>query len=359
MDTSPNRTALGIVEGFYGRPYEDAHRRYLIDRAAAMGYSFYIYAPKNDPLLRRAWRDSPSTDDARRLRDLKAFCDTRGVELSFGLSPLGIDYDEPSDRTRVLSKLDELTALTRPSFVCVFFDDIRADAATLGACQAELVAAIREHIPDEIRIVCCPTFYSFDPILERIFGKRPEEYFADLKKILPEDTIMCWTGNQVLSPSVTADDLRRAAELLERPICLWDNYPVNDGRNLADRIFLNPFRDRAGLEGHALMHAVNPMTEAALSTVPLSSLPLIYKGSPEDMIGEARERELSRLFGEDAAALKPLLEICCHEGRAGLKEEELKTMLELCGKKGNTPGTVELRDFLLGRYAFDPQCLTS
>lgn len=359
MSNRIRSTKLGIVEGFYGHPYEEAHRLYLMERAAAMGFSFYIYAPKNDPLLRRSWRDAPSEDDARRLRKHAAFGRDHGIAFTFALSPLGIDYDDPADIKRAVSKVQELLKLTRAPFFGVFFDDIRADAADLGVQQGQLLQRLKQSVPEDIAIVCCPSFYSFDPILEKIFGKRPGEYFADLTKTMPQDVIMCWTGNKVLSPEITAEDLVRAEALLERPICIWDNYPVNDGKNFAEKIFLSSFKDRSGIDGHALMHAVNPMTEAALSCVPLTTLPYLYaEASPTEM-EQAREHELQALFGNTLSGILPLLERCERDGRSALDEDGLMRMRELVELMPNALAAEELRGYLAGRYAFDPQCLTS
>ena len=48
---------LGLIEGYYGGPWTWEERadqaRFLKDH----GYSFYLYAPKADPYLRRRWRE--------------------------------------------------------------------------------------------------------------------------------------------------------------------------------------------------------------------------------------------------------------------------------------------------------------
>ena len=48
---------LGIIEGFYGKPWTWAEREETIAFLAPHGYGFYLYAPKADPYLRRHWRN--------------------------------------------------------------------------------------------------------------------------------------------------------------------------------------------------------------------------------------------------------------------------------------------------------------
>jgi hyaluronoglucosaminidase len=47
----------GVIEGFFGRPWDWSARHMGIDFLRDYGYQFYVYAPKADPFLRRRWRD--------------------------------------------------------------------------------------------------------------------------------------------------------------------------------------------------------------------------------------------------------------------------------------------------------------
>ena len=55
-------TSLGIIEGYYGRIYTEAERQSLISFISDIGYSYYIYAPKNDCSLRLKWDDKFSKE---------------------------------------------------------------------------------------------------------------------------------------------------------------------------------------------------------------------------------------------------------------------------------------------------------
>ena len=39
---------LGLIEGFYGQRYSEKERAFLYKFLQGCGYSFYIYAPKED-----------------------------------------------------------------------------------------------------------------------------------------------------------------------------------------------------------------------------------------------------------------------------------------------------------------------
>lgn len=46
----------GVIEGFYGRPWTHEQRLGLIEFIGARGMNTFVYAPKDDPLVRREWR---------------------------------------------------------------------------------------------------------------------------------------------------------------------------------------------------------------------------------------------------------------------------------------------------------------
>ena len=47
----------GVIEGFFGRPWDWRARQGTIDFLRDNGYQFYVYAPKADAFLRRRWRE--------------------------------------------------------------------------------------------------------------------------------------------------------------------------------------------------------------------------------------------------------------------------------------------------------------
>ena len=78
---------LGIIEGFYGKPWTWDARRETVSFLAPHGYRFYLYAPKADPWLRRRWQDPHPPGDAANLAALAAHCRETGVRFGIGLTP--------------------------------------------------------------------------------------------------------------------------------------------------------------------------------------------------------------------------------------------------------------------------------
>jgi len=64
----------GVIEGFYGNPWTRQQRLDLVEFIAARGMNTFVYGPKDDPLVRRAWRAPYQGDDLARLAELVERC---------------------------------------------------------------------------------------------------------------------------------------------------------------------------------------------------------------------------------------------------------------------------------------------
>ena len=48
---------LGVIEGYFGKPWSHAERKHVAAGLKGLGYSWLHYAPKADAYLRRRWRE--------------------------------------------------------------------------------------------------------------------------------------------------------------------------------------------------------------------------------------------------------------------------------------------------------------
>ncbi|MCR5536650.1 MAG: beta-N-acetylglucosaminidase domain-containing protein [Succinivibrio sp.] len=353
------QTRLGIIEGFYGIQYPQQVRFELMRRVRDLGYSFYIYAPKNESALRSRWVEDYTEDFTRRITNMAAKARELGLDFGFGLSPLNLSANFAAQEQVFCRKLTELLTLTSPELVCLLFDDVKVDSVSQGQMQNKIIRRMLELLDDKVKkVLVCPTFYSFDPILEKLFGACSEHYFSDFLSELPQSVGVFWTGNKVLAEDITSDDLKTAAQRVGRTVSLWDNYPVNDGKRLCERLFLRAFQGRRELNGLCEYHAVNPMNEGLLSTVALSTLPAIYQGKSAQEIELRRLREERNLFSGSLPKLRPYLRTLNELGLKGLCEKDRQRLIALCESQ-KFKAAAELKAYLEGVYAFDPNCLTS
>src|SRR5690606_15384834 len=125
-------------------------------------------------------------------------------------------------------------------YLAVLFDDMRGDLPDLAPRQAEIIDWIAERTR-AARLIVCPTYYSDDPVLDRVFGRRPENYVEQFGELVHRDIDIFWTGEEVLSREISVAHVKRVTAQLGRKPFLWDNYPVNDGQRMSQYLHLRAF----------------------------------------------------------------------------------------------------------------------
>jgi hyaluronoglucosaminidase len=294
---------LGLIEGFYGRPWSWAERAKTIAFLAPHGYGFYIYAPKADAFLRRRWREPHPAEALEGLAALAAQCATSGVRLGVGLSPFeiyrGFDRAAKADLAR---KLGELAAAGITD-LAILFDDMRGDLPGVAGAQIDILHWIAERTTAR-RLIFCPTYYSDDPLLDRAFGHRPSGYLEALGAGLDPAIDVFWTGEEVCSRAYSTGHLERVGEALRRKPVIWDNYPVNDGPVMSRSLHLRAFTSRpATMAGHISGHAVNPALQSVLSRIPALTLADSYRLGEGYDYGAAFGRAAALVLGDELGAI--------------------------------------------------------
>ena len=190
-----------------------------------------------------------------------------GIYWGLGLSPVG--WQEENIYSALRRRCRQLSTL-EPDFFCLLFDDMPG-AADSAQKQADLVHFIFDNIDEINNITICPTWYSYDPILENLYGPMPPDYLRDLGRLLPPEAGVLWSGEEVCARRQSPAHLSEVAQRLGRRPVLWDNFPVNDGH--PDFLHLAPFTERpASLEQWTDGYFANPMQQGLLSRLPLFTL---------------------------------------------------------------------------------------
>jgi hypothetical protein len=269
-----------------------------------------------------------------------------------GLSPFALyrNYGA-AQREQLRGKLARLGELDAP-LLAVLFDDMPGEMDSLASRQAEIISDVVHWTPG-IRVMVCPTYYSFDPVLETHFGRMPADYWPQLGRELPAAVDIFWTGNRVCSEAVRVADITEINEQLGRRVILWDNYPVNDGALRSNFLYCSPLSRRdPGLRALLRGHLCNPMNQALLSLPAIAGLASLYREGSEE------PEWLEQILG--AATWKQL-----RQDRTMFEQEGLSAMSDerreqLAARYDALPGPAarEVAGWLRGEYAFDPACLT-
>ncbi|WP_341953241.1 protein O-GlcNAcase [Salinibacterium sp. TMP30] len=242
VHTSPF-AVRGVIEGFYGPPWSHAQRLNLIDFLATRGMNTFVYAPKDDPLVRQEWRSTYGGTELARLAELIARCAEHDMTFMYCLSPgLTIKYSSSDDLERLLAKYGAVRELGVSSFG-LLLDDIPAQLqhpqdktafTDLVEAQQSLIGSVFSHFSADLHLTVCPTQYC---------GYGTEEYISRLGTGIDPRIDLFWTGRAICSPTLDLTDAAVFARSTGRPATYWDNYPVNDVA-MGHELHIGPYQGR-------------------------------------------------------------------------------------------------------------------
>ena len=284
MPTKLTFDRRGVVEGFFGPPWSMSHRAALFEFGAKRGMNTYLYAPKDDPYHHESWRDPYPDAEWQSLVELIRLAQRHSIDFVYGFHPgKGLCFASAEPVLQLLRKAKVFYEVGVRTFA-ILFDDIPSrleheeDRGRFGGSLAraeglwlEKILAQQPATWREVEWWICPSYYTDDPLLARMFGKFEPGFLQTLAEYLPASVACFWTGPRVVAKEIGLAHAHKIAERLKRPLILWDNYPVND-LSMKEEMHLSPLVGRdARLPEAVYGYLNNPLLQESLSFVPLAT----------------------------------------------------------------------------------------
>lgn len=303
----------GIVEGFFGPLWSMVHRAALFEFGAKRGMNTYLYAPKDDPYHRERWTEPYPEAEWRELLKLIRLAQKDQIDFAYGFHPgKGLLFAAEEPIGRLLAKAQGFYDAGVRTF-SILFDDIpsrlehiadqRTYAQSLAKAEAVWVKRVFERQSPSWKDVewwICPSYYTEDPLLARMFGAFEPRFLETLAEHLPGAVACFWTGPAVVSNKISLAHIRKAAKRLKHRLILWDNYPVND-LAMSMEMHLGPLSGRdPRLPEQVYGYLNNPLLQESLSFIPLGTC-FDYAADPAHYNSEESwKRVIRERFGEEA-----------------------------------------------------------
>jgi hyaluronoglucosaminidase len=296
---------FGYIEGYYGRMLSWDERALLIEKMRRLSLNAYIYAPKEDPFHRQHWKIPYPVEWRNFFGSFVNQSKKAGITVIPGIAPgLSFDYQSRADYAILLKKFLILLK-SGVNSLCLLMDDIPVDLpdkykkkySSLGAAHGELLtklqADIKKNVTTKLRSLNLPLRATLgstrrgilrgvapqgDFTLCPLLGNRKEgaqgreqlqktepdikfwfcptvyndyfmtkdnaaRYLDDLALYMPEDTMILWTGTNVISENITGDSIKDVVKLFGNNVCIWDNIYAND--YCPSRLFTGPYINRS------------------------------------------------------------------------------------------------------------------
>jgi hyaluronoglucosaminidase len=303
----------GIVEGFFGPPWSMTQRKAMFAFGAERGMNTYLYAPKDDPYHRERWRAPYPPQSWLELLQLIRAARRYKIDFVYGFHPgkgLRFSADEP---VKILIKKAQRFYAAGIRTFAVLFDDIpsRLDHAadrkhfqnSLARAEGMWLEKIVRHQPSNWKDVewwLCPSYYTPDPRLARLFGAFEPNFLETLAESLPAGIACLWTGPAVVPKKITLAHVNSIVRRIRHPLILWDNYPVND-LSMNDELHIGPLTGRdPRLAQSTYGYLNNPLLQEKLSFLPLATC-FDYAADPQSYHPERSWRTaIEHRFGAGA-----------------------------------------------------------
>jgi hyaluronoglucosaminidase len=347
----------GVIEGFFGKPWNWESRMTGAGFLRDSGFQFYIYAPKSESYLRRQWREPIPRETLQRLSQLGAQCRQSGIAFGIGLTPFEVyrNYDA-REQASLRSKVAQINQIGM-DILCILFDDMRGDIEELAEIQARVISDICNW-SSAASFIVCPTYYSYDQRLAREFGSPPKDYLRDLGRIVDPRIDFFWTGEKIISDGYSAAHLAEVAADIGRKPFIWDNSIANDSKTRTNLLFLDPAAGTWNLPADGVAGvAINPMNEPYLSRIALRGFQnILTQGPGTDFLPSICRELCGPIVAEHLLADLELLQ---NKGLAQLGADTRRRLLNQYEGRQSNPYAAEVAAWLRGEYVFDPACLTT
>ena len=326
----PESPVRGVIEGFYGTPWDKDKRLDILGHLAALKLNYYVYAPKNDVWITALWRQDFPLDEVKNIRAVADEAKKNRIRACWELLPGGgVIFSRQEDLDQLMKKYRVIAAQGIDCFILAF-DDVNktlyAEDVQVYATYTEGQVAFANRVAEALIALSPGAMLGFVP--NEYYSEHPDAKtdLAYIGEHLDPRWAVAWTGPQVGSKTITAADADWITGIIRRPPFLGDNYPVSDNPQKSGVVNLGPLTGR----DPTLPDKVSGFIFNAMP-YPYASLPGVATGAdfvwnPAGYQPLVSLKNASRLLAGEAAG--PALEALCLADRSTMLEPSVAPELD-------------------------------
>ncbi len=258
----------GVIEGFYGEPWSDEDRLALLPLLSDLKFNVFAYAPKGDWAISALWKAPLSEADAARIRAVVEAARRQRMRVCWEVRPvLLLVFSSEEDFQAMLDKFRAIRSNGADCLILAFDDTEKLfydedqqvyDSYVEGLVDFanRLGKALRAEMPEAL-LVFVPRDYWWN-------APDAGTDLAYLGAHLDPVWEVAWTGNDIVSATITAADAEAYGAAVRRKPFLGDNFPVTDDARKTGVLNLGPLTGRS------------PDLATAVSGIAYNASPLVF-----------------------------------------------------------------------------------
>ncbi|KAL5282972.1 MGEA5 family protein [Megaselia abdita] len=293
----------------------------------------YLYAPKDDYKHRAYWRELYTVEETENLTSLITAAKEQGIVFYYALSPgQDMTYSSQKELQILKRKLEQVSQFGCEAFA-LLFDDIEPELSKLDKEMFQTFANAQVSVTNEIfttlnnpKFLFCPTQYCSSRAVPSVVES---EYLNTIGTKLHADIDIMWTGDKVISKTLTIESIQEISDVIRRPPVIWDNLHANDYDQ--KRVFLGPYSGRSP-EIIPLLKGVltNPNCEFHANTIAICSLAAWSKCKSETKINTEVKLETETEDGLPQEPIPSIVSENIYHPKIALKNAIKEWLTEFC-----------------------------
>jgi hyaluronoglucosaminidase len=299
----PETPVRGVLEGFYGKPWQEQDRLSILKVFSDLKFNAYAYAPKDDQRTNLLWKIPFTEPDKAFFTKIGAEAKRNRLRFCFEIRPvLFLKFSQKEDFDAMIDKIRTLHDCNVDCIILAFDDADKMfydEDMEVYSTYVEGLADFMNRLGTEVLRLFPDMMLAYGPRDYYLFAPDINTDLAYMGQNLDKIWEIAWTGNEIVSKTITANDVEAFEAIVHRVPILADNFPVVEDPQDSGIINLAPITGRA-TEVPSLIKGfvMNPMP------LPFSSLLGLATGAdfawnPEAYNEETSLNTAAALFGDE------------------------------------------------------------
>jgi hyaluronoglucosaminidase len=245
----PETPVRGVLEGFYGKPWQEQDRLSILKVFSDLKFNVYAYAPKDDQRTSLLWKIPFTDEDKTFFSKIGAEARRNRLRFCFEIRPvLFLKFSQKEDFDAMIDKVRTLHDCNVDCIILAFDDADKMfydEDMEVYSSYVEGLADFMNRLGKEVLRLFPDMMLAYGPRDYYLYAPDINTDLAYMGQHLDKIWEVAWTGNEVVSKTISPADVEAFTAIVHRVPILADNFPVVEDPRDSGVVNLAPITGRA------------------------------------------------------------------------------------------------------------------